>query len=934
LAVVAAKSFELVGRDEERARLAAFVVALTAGPHALLIRGEPGIGKTVLWREGVRAAQRSAVRVLVSRCAEAELPIPLGAVADLLDPAFEEIQDVLPEPQRRTLAAALGIATDGRTRPDRLAVPRSFLAALRALAEDAPLLLAIDDVQWLDASSARVLAFAARRIHDAPIGVLATLRGRAEQREPLGLAEAFGPNGLSEVELGPLSTGALQHLIGLRLDLRLPRTTLSAVHAASGGNPMFALEFGRVAKDEDARLRPRLPVPASLQELVRERVERLPEQVRPLLELVAAVERPTESLLRKGLDGVGEPSELIEAALAAGAVTIGEDEVVRFSHPLLGSAVYYALSPARRRDLHRTAARLTDDLVQQARHLALSADQPDETTARTLEHAATLAAERGAPDAAAALAASSVRLTPPEDEAARVRRTFVAAGCFIEAGTVDAAREQVAPLLDRGFPVDVRAQALVLRAETEHRDRALLRACLQEAIEIGPNPRIRWDALIRYAQHGGWVSGDARTASESAQVARDIAIELDEPPLKDASTAALAYYEAGRGRSTVEFGEAELRLAERLPRTAPWQITPPISVGSRLLWAGELDRARKVLRAEYDELVRQGSMLRRPLVLLAALFDVEWRGGRLSAANEYAEEARTILDDALPGGAHVVLYARILAAGSSGRVDDARRLAADGIRIAREYDDVVNELRIRWAIGHVELACGDAPAAWRTLDGLPQALAAFGIAEPGWQPVLPDVVDALVQLGRFDEAEAVLQELERQAEVLRHRWAMPAALRCAAVLLLARESADDAAAAAERAASEFQQIGFPLDRARALLVAGAARRRAGQRRRAADALRPAVEILAAVGAQPWLERAEDELRRASPRPRHDGELTNAERGVAALVVQGQTNKEVAARLFTTTATVEAHLTRIYRKLGVRSRTELARAAADGRLTLE
>ena len=187
--VATTPSLALVGREEELARLEAFVAQLGAGPRALLLRGEPGIGKTALWREAVTAAERGGARVLVTRCAEAEMPIPLGAVSDLVDPAFEDVADSLAEPQRHVLAAALGLETDGRARPDRLALPRALVAALRALAAERPLLLAVDDVQWLDAASVRTLSFALRRVADAPIGVLATLRGDHDAHDPLGLAD-------------------------------------------------------------------------------------------------------------------------------------------------------------------------------------------------------------------------------------------------------------------------------------------------------------------------------------------------------------------------------------------------------------------------------------------------------------------------------------------------------------------------------------------------------------------------------------------------------------------------------------------------------------------------------------------------------------------------------------------------------------------------
>ena len=352
------------------------------------------------------------------------------------------------------------------------------------------------------------------------------------------------------------------------------------------------------------------------------------------------------------------------------------------------------------------------------------------------------------------------------------------------------------------------------------------------------------------------------------------------------------------------------------------------------MWAGELNRARDVLRDEYEVLVRQGSLLRLVWTLLPALFDLEWRAGDWSAAEAYAMEVKAIFEDAQSASpAHHVFYARILLPTSLAGVDEARDLAAEGLRIADRQQDTT-ALKTRWALGHLELSRSDTAAAWRALEGLPEALESAGIHEPGWQPILPDVVEALVSLGRLDDAESVLRQLEQQAAALRHKWAKPAALRCRALLLLAREQSDEAAVAAEQAAAAFAELGFPLDRARALLAAGAARRRAGQRTRAADALKSAIGILDELGAPHWREQAENELRRASPRPRRDRELTEAERRVAALVAEGHTNREVAAQLFTTIRTVEAHLTRIYRKLGIRSRTQLARAVADGTLHLD
>ena len=600
---------------------------------------------------------------------------------------------------------------------------------MRALAGDAPLLLAIDDVQWLDPASARVLSFAVRRIGEEPIGVLATLRGAADEPDPLGLVAAFQPGAFAEITVGPLPVGHLQALLRQRFTERMPRSKVAAVHTASRGNPMFALEFARAAERENVDPQAPLPVPSSLQELVSERVGALPEHTRPLLEIVSAIERPTPALLAKAL-GQADVETLVHDAVSAGAIVVDLDGVVRFTHPLLGAAVYFGMPSGRRRDVHLQAAALVDDLEQEARHLALATFAPDEAIADVVERAAYAAAERGAPDAAAILSAEAERLTPPDDETARVRRIFAGAGFLTEAGDLPAAQTRIEPLLDPSIPAGVRAQALVIRADTEFKNRTLIPVFLQEAIEIAPDPRLRWQAWIRYAQQGGWAAGDAPTAAASAREALQIAVDLNDRDLITASNAALAFYEAVRGNREIEFGTAELDGSEHLARAAPWQITPAISVGVRLLWAGELDRARDVLRREHDALIRQGSLLRLIWTLLPALFDLEWRAGDWRAAEAYATEVKAIFEDAQRASpAHHVFYARILLT-SPGGVDEARALAAEGLRIGDRQQDTT-PLKTRWALGHLELSRSDATAAWQALEGLPEALESAGIHEPG-----------------------------------------------------------------------------------------------------------------------------------------------------------------------------------------------------------
>ena len=368
-------SFELVGRSREQARLVDFAARLREGPGALLVRGEPGIGKTILWREGVAAAEHEGVRVLVSRCTEAEMPVPLGAVSDLLDPVFEEIADELVEPQRRALAGALGMETATGT-PDRLTLLRGSSPRSARCAANAPLLLAIDDAQWLDPASARVLSFAVRRLGDEPIGVLETVRGTAEVPDPLGLADALEPGAYTELAVGPLGIGHLQQLLRQRFDVRLPRSKVAAVHAASHGNPMFALEFARAAEREPADLQAQLPVPSSLQELVGERVRALPEG-HAAVARAGVGDRPADAGAaregaRSGAGRVARRRRRSGSGRSQWAATASCASRTRCSvRPCTSTSL-----PARRRAVHVEAAESVDDLEQQARHLALQTRRP------------------------------------------------------------------------------------------------------------------------------------------------------------------------------------------------------------------------------------------------------------------------------------------------------------------------------------------------------------------------------------------------------------------------------------------------------------------------------------------------------------------------------------------------------------------------------
>jgi predicted ATPase len=350
---------QLVGREAELAALERFIASLASGPAAFLICGSAGIGKTSIWRAAASQAENAGVRVLRSRCVEVEMPIAFGALSDLLEGALNEVVESLSGAQRRALVSAFGRGED-EEREDWLVLAAAVLAVVRALAGRGPLLLAVDDVQWLDPGSRRVLTWALRRPGDTPIGVLATLRDETRARDPFALSDVLPPERFSRLDLGPLSAGALQHLIAARTGLHLPRPTLTRVQRASGGNPLFALEFARgVAGGGEAQRPTPLEVPASLEELIRARVETLPTRLRPLLEVASALERPTLRLLEQALGDVATES-LVEAALRGDVLLADQDGRVRFTHPLLAAAVYFGIAPRRRRALHGRLAGLVE----------------------------------------------------------------------------------------------------------------------------------------------------------------------------------------------------------------------------------------------------------------------------------------------------------------------------------------------------------------------------------------------------------------------------------------------------------------------------------------------------------------------------------------------------------------------------------------------
>ncbi|MDQ3895495.1 MAG: AAA family ATPase, partial [Actinomycetota bacterium] len=347
----------IIGRETELALLADFLDNLPGQPRALLVEGEAGIGKTVVWRAGLEAARERGLHVLSARASASDVRLSFAGLGDLVSPVLGEVLPRLPVPQRKAVEAALLLREAEGRRPDRRAVGLAFLSALRVLAREHPTVVAVDDLQWLDLPSARVLEFALRRLEAEPVGLLAAVRASPGSAVPFGLDRAFIDERMERVSLPALTLAALYELLRTRLGVKLPRPALLRIHEASGGNPFYALEIGRELERREVRPAPGepLPIPVNLRALLHERVERLPRRVRELLLAASLLSNPTAHILVE-LGGGGQQVERdLERALSAGVIEV-EGESVRFSHPLLAAAARAEASPLQRRAMHRRIA--------------------------------------------------------------------------------------------------------------------------------------------------------------------------------------------------------------------------------------------------------------------------------------------------------------------------------------------------------------------------------------------------------------------------------------------------------------------------------------------------------------------------------------------------------------------------------------------------
>lgn len=881
----------LVGRESELGVLDHWGGVMGSGPAALLVTGEPGIGKTVIWERAVAAAGEAGGHVLVSRPVEAEMPFGYAGLGDLLLSDADAVLASLPAPVARSLSDALLLSDPGDA-TDPLAVARGTLAALRMLAAERTVVIAIDDLQWLDPSSARSLAFAIRRIGDLPLAVVASQRER--DPDPLGMRASLG-EGVTELPLGPMSLGAIGRVLRERVDGSMPRREILRIHELAGGNPFFALELGRVGD--------RGSLPTSLRNVVAGRLSAVEVDARSAIEL-AAVLGPAP--LAAFTDGTA-----VDRAIAAGVLE-ARDGIVRFSHPLLAAAAYESIGPGRRRELHRHGASLASSIESRARHLALATDRADGNVAAILEEAGRAAASRGAPESAAELADHARRLTPRADSEAYARRTMDAAEYALQGADEDAVSRLADEVLATGVKGVLRARALLRRALVEGDADKAISLLEAAAAEDHDDARLKARTLAALA----WDRGVAPGAVEAAVSAMRMAEQADHATLVYALTCAGWVMALAGDPNAVGLLERAVELSRQTPTSTSLAFS---TLAQQRAWRGQWREAEALLAEEQGHTPDGDEYVQLRVQLIAA--ENEVRRGR------WDEGGRRLDAIATEGTGHVRIVALVWRA-LLGALRGDPAAAADVAAIAASSTgrDPVIVAAMAHATALAEPTAGgeSRTAALAEFPSLGERAGEF--AGAAWWSI-PHAVERLVSGGQPIAAAELTERLRLRGAWL-DPWGSPAVSYCEGIRELGTGDPPAALRRLDAAVRGFEEIGAPWELGRSLLARGRASRRIGRRREASAALEAAVATFASLSARPSEREAADELRRARPRPRHDDALTEAELRVAALVASGRSNKEVAAELFTTVATVEAHLTRVYSKLGIRSRSELAHRATE------
>jgi DNA-binding CsgD family transcriptional regulator len=904
---------EVIGRDAELEAIERLLEG--GGSRVLVLEGGPGIGKTTLWLAGLERAHRLGHRVLCARPAPVESSLSLAGLGDLFAGVAGPAREGLPEVQRRALAAALAEEEQQESAaPGGNLLGVAVLGALSALAAEEPLLVAIDDLQWLDEATGAILVYAFRRLGTADARLLATCRGEPGRPLPCGLEQAVDPRSLTRLGLEPLSEGAIRRLVRIRLGLSLPRLQMHALYEATQGNPFFALEVGRAGLKTDAS--GLVVMPRSLQRLVGARLEALPRSTRDALPFVAALATRSESVLNRA--GVWKD---LEPALDAGVLEL-DDGRVRFTHPLIATVVWSGTNATRRQEVHRALADAVEDPEQRSLHLAAVADSPDRDVAALLEEAAASAARRGAPAAAADLLDRARTLMPADAMDDWARLTARATSAHAEAGHWDSVRDLVEEAQQRLPPGPERAEILVTEAEMRPGLEELLRQAAAEAGESAAGVR----ALIGGTEQAGF-AGRWSDAVETARKAVALARALGDRGLLGVALTWLG------GLKLIDsqldgWHELEEALAiEQDLGSLPTTVfqSPRTWQGAGLIFAddpnagAELLEERLATASEHGDDMSAFQAMR--LLTLAELRCGDWTRAR-SIGQTALDQVETI---GYEYGRPVLLGGLAGIEACEGGLERARALGTESVSTLTGFGDRYWSTFAVSALVLTELCAGNAAAALAYADEISSR---FPGRESWWPHHQGDELEALVLAGEHERALTRAEALRRAGAELDLPRFLAWAARGEGLVHEARGDLSSARAALEEALDHHARYALPFEQARTLLAYGHVLRRQARRRAAREVLGEALAAFELLGARHFVAATQAELQHVGGRPPvGEHELTGAEDRIARLVAAGLSNKEVAARLYVTVSTVEATLTRVYAKLGLTSRSQLAHTLA-------
>jgi DNA-binding CsgD family transcriptional regulator len=910
----------LFGREAESAAVEGLLAqAALSRSGALVVRGEPGVGKSALLHDAIEHA--SGMRVLRAGGVEAESELAFAALQQLLRPVLDRLPR-LPEPQAAALAGALGLSR--ASVKDRFLIGVAVLNLLAEAADEEPLVCVIDDAQWLDRPSADALTFAGRRLEAEGVVLLLAARD--------GELRRFEGAALAELRLGGLAADAAGALLSHSVRSPVSPAVRDRLVESTGGNPLALIELPALLSEDQLAGRAALPDPlpqsAQIERVYLERASRLPAPAQQLLLLVAADDTGTLATILRASDALGIELDALEAAEEAGLVR-AHDGVVEFRHPLARSTVYHDATFAQRQTVHRALAAAFDhehDVDRRAWHRAAASLGHDEEVADELERTARRARHRSGFAAAARALERAAELSGSDE--ARGRRLVAAAqdawlaGQPVEAlALLDRARGRVSELSIRAEATHLRG-TIELRCGDPSEAATTLAAGASEIASVAPAKAI--EMLVEAAQAASY-SGDVQQVVEFGRWAAALS-RPDEPGQRftvDVIVGIGSLLGGDTARAVPRLRRA-LAVAERFqdPRRL-------VHAGACAGYLGEETTEHELYGRAVAQARESGAVATLPYVLEYLARSEAVDGRYTSAGTHAAEGLRLARETGQQNAVCHLLASQALLAALQGREDECRADAQQALELATARGLGYHAALAEWALARLDLGLGRPAEALTRLTRL--ATAGPGSGHPFVKVVsAPELVEAAVRTNQPGTAQAALLEFERFARKTAPPWALALVARCRGLL-----SADQVAEGHFREAlRRHGGSARPFDRARTEFVFGEFLRRAGHRTAAREHLRSALDAFERLRARSWAERARLELRASGETARKRSpsaidQLTPQELQITRLVAEGATNKEVAARLFLSPRTIDYHLRKIFTKLGISSRTELMGSSLEG-----